>query len=85
MSCSFLVNLEPPTTRYLDCWRASADASFGVSQTVTRVDAAGARFSRSLQLGVLRLGLLEYRNVGVGILPERKEILVRSLCFRLIS
>ena len=33
---------------------------------------------RSLQLGVFRLGLLEHRNVGVGVFPEGEEILVGS-------
>jgi len=40
---------------------------------------------RSLQLGVFRLGLLEDRDVGVGVFPEGEEILVSSLCLALIS
>jgi hypothetical protein len=39
----------------------------------------------SLQLGVFRLGLLEDRDVGVGVFPEAKEILVGSLGLGLIS
>jgi len=34
---------------------------------------------RSLQLGEFRLGLLEDRNVGVGVFPEGEEILVCDL------
>ena len=34
-----------------------------------------------LQLRVLRLGFLHYGNVGVGVLPEGEEILVRTLRF----
>ena len=34
---------------------------------------------RSLQLGVLRLGLLEDRDVGVGVFPQREEILIGRL------
>ena len=33
----------------------------------------------SLELGVLRLCLPEHRNVRVGVLPQREELLVRSL------
>ena len=32
----------------------------------------------SLQLGVFRLGLLEDRDVGVGVFPQRQEILIRG-------
>src|SRR5205809_695237 len=40
---------------------------------------------RSLQSGVFRLGLLEDRDVGVGVFPESEEILICSLCPGLIS
>jgi hypothetical protein len=33
----------------------------------------------SLQLGVFCLGLLEDRDIGVAVLPEHEEILIRSL------
>jgi len=33
----------------------------------------------SPQLGVFRLGLPQDRNVGVGVLPERQEILIRGV------
>ena len=39
----------------------------------------------SLQLGVFRLGLLEDWDVGIGIFPEREEILVCTLCLGLVS
>src|SRR5262245_53765958 len=39
----------------------------------------------SMQLGVFRLRLLENRDVGIGVLPEREEILVRSFRLGLIS
>jgi hypothetical protein len=39
------------------------------------------RRRRSRQLGIFRLGLPEDRDVGVCILPQRKEVLVRR--FRL--
>src|SRR5690242_3997054 len=35
----------------------------------------------SLQLRVLRLGLLQDGNVGVGVLPEGKEVLIRGAGF----
>src|ERR1700687_2908773 len=35
----------------------------------------------SLQLSVLRLGLLEDGDVGVGVFPEGEEVLVRSFRF----
>ena len=35
----------------------------------------------SLQLRVLGIGLLQDRDVGIGIFPERKKIPVRTLCF----
>src|ERR1700722_15986208 len=38
-----------------------------------------------VQLRILRLGLLQYRDVGVGVSPERKEILVGNLCLGLVS
>src|ERR1700687_3424871 len=34
-----------------------------------------------LQLRVLRLGFLQDGDVGVGVFPERQEILVSGLCF----
>ena len=34
-----------------------------------------------LQLDVFRLGLLQDRNVRVGIFPEREEIPIRCVCF----
>jgi hypothetical protein len=34
----------------------------------------------SLQLGVFRLCLLKNRDIGVGVLPERQEILVGGPC-----
>jgi len=34
--------------------------------------------TRSLQLGVLRLGLLQDGNAWVGVFPQREEILVRD-------
>src|SRR5215831_2474895 len=37
------------------------------------------------QLGILRLGFLENRDVRVGVLPERKKVLVRTLSLGLIS
>ena len=40
---------------------------------------------QSTQLRVFRLGLLEDRDVGVGVFPECEEILVGSLCLGLIS
>jgi hypothetical protein len=40
---------------------------------------------RLLDPGVFRLGLLEDWDVGVGIFPKAKEILVGSLCPELIS
>ena len=49
------------------------------------VDAAGARYSRSLQLGVFRLGLLENRDVGVGVLPEREESMIRTFSLGVVS
>jgi hypothetical protein len=41
--------------------------------------------NRSLQLSVFRLGLLENRDIGVGVFPEGEKILVRSLRLGLIS
>ena len=35
-------------------------------------------FFHLLQLGVLRFGLEENGNVGVGIFPNREEILIRG-------
>jgi hypothetical protein len=40
---------------------------------------------RSLQLGVFRLGLLEDRDVGVGVFPEGEEILVGFSGFRRVA
>ncbi len=40
---------------------------------------------RSLQDGVFCLGFFQDGDIGVGILPEREEILVGSLCLDLIS
>ena len=37
------------------------------------------------KLGVFRLGLLEKRDVAVGVLPELEEIVVRGSCFGRIS
>src|SRR5258708_27539111 len=39
----------------------------------------------SPQLGEFGFGLLKNRDVGVGVLPERQEILVGSLCLGLIA
>src|SRR5437868_15325428 len=39
----------------------------------------------SLQLCVLRLGLLQDGNVGVGVFPERKEVLIGALCFGCVA
>jgi hypothetical protein len=36
---------------------------------------------RSLQLGIIHLGLLQNGNVRVGVFPEREEIIVGSLRF----
>ena len=38
-----------------------------------------------VKLRVLRLGLVEDRNVRVGVLPEREEVLVGNLCTDLVS
>src|ERR1700690_526682 len=38
-----------------------------------------------LQLGVLGLGILQDRHIGVGIFPRGKEVLVGRLGFRLIA
>jgi hypothetical protein len=40
---------------------------------------------RSLQLRVFRLGLPENRNAGVGVFPEREEILTGDLCLSFLS
>src|ERR1039457_2081358 len=40
---------------------------------------------RSLHPGVFPLGLLEDRDVGVGVFPDVEEILVGSLCLGLVS
>src|SRR5438132_10507214 len=45
----------------------------------------GAKIHRSLKPGVFRPGLLEDRDVGIGVFPEGEEILVGSLRFGLIS
>jgi hypothetical protein len=55
------------------------------SNKATRSAPARHVIRRSLQLGVFRLGLLEDRDIGVGVLPEGEEILVGSLCLGLIS
>ena len=34
-----------------------------------------------MQFRVLRLGLLQDRDVGVGVFPERDEVLICQLCF----
>jgi hypothetical protein len=46
---------------------------------------AGMPVRRSLQPGVFRLGLLEDRDVGVGVLPESQEIPIGGLCFGRLS
>src|SRR3954470_22852798 len=51
----------------------------GTKRSRDAPNAAGARYFRSPQLGVFRLGLLENRNVGVGVLPEREETFIRTL------
>src|SRR3979490_302504 len=38
-----------------------------------------------LQLFVLRLGLLQNRDIRIGILPKRQEILVSGSCFRSVT
>jgi hypothetical protein len=40
---------------------------------------------RSLQLRILRLGLLQDGDVGIGVFPERKEVLVCRLAFNRIA
>ncbi len=55
------------------------------SNKATRDAPAKLVIRRSLQPGVFRLGLLEDRDAGVGVFPEREEILVGSLCLVLIS
>src|ERR1017187_10984860 len=40
---------------------------------------------RSLQLGVFRLGLLEDRDVLVGVFPKREEVLVGFPRFRRVA
>ena len=45
-----------------------------------------ARVNRPLlQLGVLRLGLFQDGNVGVGVFPEGKEVLVSLLCLSSVA
>jgi hypothetical protein len=39
----------------------------------------------SLQLGVLRFGFLQDGDVGVGILPQREEIIVGGASLRAIA
>jgi ATP adenylyltransferase len=41
--------------------------------------------NRSLQLGVFRLSFLENRDIAVGVLPKREEILVRTFRLRVVS
>jgi hypothetical protein len=36
---------------------------------------------QSLQLRVLRIGLFQDRNVGVGVFPEGEEVLIGGFCF----
>jgi len=38
-----------------------------------------------LQLGVLRLGFFQDGDVGVGVFPEREEVLVGALCLRSVA
>jgi hypothetical protein len=62
--------------------RAEAPTLRGADWQSARRSVTGAlRFAESLQLGVLGPGLREDRDVAVGVLPEREEILVRG--FRL--
>ena len=49
---------------------------FRLARNTGRCRVAGARYSRSLQLGVFRLGLLDDWDVRVGILPNGQEILI---------
>ncbi len=52
----------------------SAGTSAVKQLTAESGDAAEPAIPRSLQLGVLRLGMLENRDFVVGVLPEREEI-----------
>jgi hypothetical protein len=36
---------------------------------------------RLLQLRVLRLGFFQDGNIGIGVFPQRQEVLVGSACF----
>jgi hypothetical protein len=53
-------------------WRVPGQVKLGFPVTRQCV-------TNSLQLGVLRLGLLQDGDVGVGVFPEREEILVLTL------
>src|SRR5208282_3204692 len=55
------------------------------SNQATRNSPAKPVIRRSRQLGVFRLGLLEDRDIGVGVFPEIEEILVGGHCLGLIS
>jgi hypothetical protein len=46
---------------------------------VGRLDEPGAQPERlSMQLRILRFGLFEDGNIGIGVFPEDKEILIRG-------
>jgi len=49
------------------------------------VNAAGPAIPGSLQPGVFGLRLLQDRNIGVGVLPEREKVLIGTARFGVIS
>src|SRR5215471_17921411 len=68
-----------PRSLRLTCTPASCPEAFPIKASDLSskcVNSAAAAIPMSLQPGVFRLGLLENRDVGVGILPNGQEILI---------
>jgi hypothetical protein len=59
------------------CGHVELPALTGIRRSAPRCE--------SLHPGVFHLGLLENRDVGVGVFPEREKILIGSLGLALIS
>jgi hypothetical protein len=56
-----------------------------LTSTIGKQQTTKKDFFQLLQLRVLRLGFLQDGDVGVGVFPEREEILIGSLGFGGVS
>ena len=72
-------------TRFAEPFQVSVNFTQTEAFIPSHLDHLGLSFFAHLGMELGFLGLLEDQDVGVGVFPESKEILVGSLCLGRVS